>query len=435
MSVPRKPRLHARGHDDLLLWVSTVAATIAVAFFIGSRGYGIYDASDGEHYIDIARGLKNVQLPFASRQLGPLVAQAIAHILGTSVLHGFLVQAIVSMVVLATTVYALLKQSHAPRWLLLAFLPLPFWGMLASGIVLPDLWFASQIALLCWFLHRRMNMAASLMFLAMMLSRETTLLVLLWFLYTVLRNRLGWIPAITSTGCSVAGLLIVKRLTAASPGNQEHLPEILYIFGKIPWNFTRYVLGVLPWSNVYQGLCSVPLYQTPLHLGPITAIGTCGFDWTMPFFLVDRVLRVFGLLPLLLIYVWHRRTSSAHTKPFVTFSLLYGSFSFVIGPTLGTGLDRLSAYGWPAFLIALPQLLGEVPQLRLQSATQRSFGFLFLFLHGLSIADGYWSNYVASALLQVVLYLLGWRILQLWWRDAEVDPRNLSVLAQQPTNA
>jgi hypothetical protein len=107
----------------------------------------------------------------------------------------------------------------------------------------------------------------------------------------------------------------------------------------------------------------------------------------------------------------------------------------VIGPTLGTGLDRLSAYGWPAFLIALPQLLGEVPQLRLQSATQRSFGFLFLFLHGLSIADGYWSNYVASALLQVVLYLLGWRILQLWWRDAEVDPRNLSVLAQQPTNA
>lgn len=201
-------------------------------------------------------------------------------------------------------------------------------------------------------------MAACLMLFPLMLARESTLLTLECFLIAGCR-RLRKLEVTAAVGAVGVAMVIVKRLTANALPNVEHISPMLYLVAKMPWNFMRNVLGIGMWANVYPG-CAAPTWQMAVYLGPLTAIGTCGYFPEVQGELLGFGLTVFRLLPL---RVWLVRKQTLQTGKRedlkLRFSLIYGTISFLMAPLLGETFVRLYGYGWPLFLVALPRLLGR----------------------------------------------------------------------------
>ena len=290
-----------------------------------------------------------------------------AALLHVSIEHAFVAQGVLSLLVLAGFVFFCAARRGTPGWLLVAMVIVPFWPQVFHGLALPDLWYAALLAIFLLFLQRERWLAAACMMLPLMLSRESTSLTLLCFLLAGWRELrwLGWITAVAATGL---GAFITSRLAAGSSGNTEHLPGFLYVLLKIPWNLSR-LLGISPWSNANQDLCTVPSWQIPLHIAHVTAVGVCGFDSLAPLLAIFALTTTFGLLPLLMFLLWRQPTAKRRRSLLLRFALLYGGVSFVLAPMIGISYPRLLGYAWPLLLVALPLLAQEHGQ---SVAVQRS---------------------------------------------------------------
>jgi len=176
-----------------------------------------------------------------------------------------------------------------------------FWSRQFSDLVLPDLFYAALLCIFLMLLSRQRFLVAALMMLPLAVARESTLLTVVCLLIAGWR-RLRVTEAVTALAATVAGLLIVKRLTANALPNNEHISPILYLVAKMPWTLLKNFLGIYPWANVYPE-CAVPRWQIAVHLGPLHAVGVCGFEPIPPLLLVSYALASFGLLPLLFLAI------------------------------------------------------------------------------------------------------------------------------------
>ena len=334
-----------------------VALVFPLAVWTGYARGNIFVQPDAEIYSAMAQGQAG-SMPFASRQLGPLIVRAMMHLLHLPLQTAFLVLGLGSMMMFVGTIAFLLVRSDAPQWTIYAVAGLMFWTFQFNALVMPDLLYA---ALLCGFLlllRQGQVMAACLMLFPLMLARESTLLTLVCLLIAGWR-RLRKVDAAAAVLAVGAAMVIVKRLTANALPNVEHISPALYLVAKMPWNFMRNVLGIRLWANVYPG-CTVPKWQMAVHLGPLQAIGFCGYFPGVQGEMLDFAAAVFGLLPLM---VWLARKQVLRTGQdqdlMLRFSLIYGAISFLMAPLLGETFVRLYGYGWPLFLVALPIVLGR----------------------------------------------------------------------------
>jgi hypothetical protein len=253
-------------------------------------------------------------------------------------------------------------RTAAPRWLLLALMLVPSWPRLVEYLVLPDLWYAALLAGLLLLLARERYLWAALLMLPLMLSRESTSLTLICFVGACWSRWVParrWLYAVTASVCAAVGSVVVGRLAAGSQPNVEHLPQAIYLFAKLPWNFLRNVAGVLPWSDANPELCTVPVWSMPIHFGPVHALGVCGFSFGQQLNAVEGTLTNYGVLPLLVGGLWWRHRSRDGRSVLLRFALLYGGVGYLLTPLLGAGFVHLMQYAWPLFLVALPQLFDE----------------------------------------------------------------------------
>ncbi len=385
-----------RGWSARARWMAIAAAVLlGLASVLVQVPLGtVFHSPDSSHYLKIASGhTDQVMQPFASRQLGALTAAWLGRVLGIGVLGGFLVQAALSLTLALGVTCWLAACTEAPRWLLVALVLVPSWPVLAQYLVLPDLWYAALLSLLLVLLAKEQYLGAALMMLPLMLSRESTSLTLVCFLgagWVRWQQRKRWVYAGTAVGCAAVASVVVERLAAGSQMNKEHLPQAIYLVAKVPWNFVRNVIGIMPWSNVNTDLCKVPVWSMPVHLGSIHALGTCGFSVYQQLIAVEGTLTNFGLLPLLVAVLWwrHRRWVGRGQSParsvLLRFALLYGGVCYVLAPVLGAGFVHLMQYAWPLFLVAVPLLLQEFPLAGLSvemSVERRAAQIGFLALH------------------------------------------------------
>lgn len=356
-------------HAPLLIQRGTVrrtfciaAALLTTAFWAAMtrRMQPMFSVPDSVSYVRLATGdVSHVMQPWASRQLGALVVRGLAVLLHLSIQDAFLVEAVVALFVTLLVVDWLLLRAAAPRWMLLAVAVLPSWAMLVQYLALPDLWYAAIIALLLVSLEREWLWTACLMMLPLMLSRESTSLALLCFLVAVWR-RVSWVQRAAAVGAAVAGAVVVSRLAAGAMSNAEQIPQALYLFAKVPWNFMRNVLGVIPWSNVNTDLCKVPVWSMRVHAGSVQAVGVCGVSFDQQMAAVTAAMMQFGLLPPLFLAAWMRRRIRGDDSVLLRFCLIYGGACFLLAPLLGAGFAHLVGYAWPLLLVAGPLLLMDV---------------------------------------------------------------------------
>ena len=361
---------------------------------------------DAGHYLDIAAA-RTVMQPFALRQLSPLVARWLAHLLHLSLQDGFLAEGIGCLAFFVGTTGYLTARSGAPRFVFVAVAASYFWGLQFEALAMPDLLYAALLCGLLLLLQRGSLLAASLMMFPLMLTRESTVLTLACFLaagWSRLRAR----EIVAAVGATLAGWLVVRHLSAGGLPNHEHISAGLYLLAKMPWNFLRHILGVDAWANVYPE-CGVPVWQLPIHIDRLTAIGSCGFQSWLPARTFAYGLAIFGLLPLL---VLHCRWSDRSNWDLTTrFAILYGGVSFLLAPLLGDSLLRLFGYGWPLFLVGLPILLGTGGG-RFR-ATWASW--LFLAMHLALSWSIFWLDRPQLLVAGIVLYAAGWCLLRMTW--------------------
>ncbi len=335
------------------------AAVTAVAVPLGLAHDNAYARVDSEWYLLIAKGLGAEAIqPFTARQLDPLLARCISGIAHISLLHGFLILGLASLLITAGITGWILCRSGATVLAIAAVAGLYFWPALFGSFMLPDTLSAALLACFLFCLWRDSFAWAAVWLLPMFLARESTILVLLCLVIAGWR-RLRWPVWTTAAIASLAGLGIVRSLSAHSLANREHLNPLLYMAGKIPWNFFGNGLAMQPWSAAVSSSCRVPRYTATLpfhlHIAGSATVGLCGWNaaWQVESLLV--ALCSFGLLPLLAAFLALRHGRAFWTEDlFTRFCIVYGGLSFFIAPLLGHTVERLFLYSWPVFLLATP---------------------------------------------------------------------------------
>jgi len=406
-------------------WAAACAVLLgaALAASVAVHLQPFFRIADSSHYLRLATGdVSGVMQPFASRPLGVLVARALAALLHTSIYVGFYAEAALSLLVVLCVVCWLMLDTPAPRWMLAAVVVVPTWTTLVQNLVFPDLFYAALLAVMLALLARQHPFAAALMMFPLMLTRESTSLTLLCFLLAAW-SSLRWRDRIAAVLGAVAGSVVVSRLSAAAQPNVEHLPEALYMLAKVPWNFLRNVLGVLPWSDANRELCTVPVWSFPVHLGPVHALGVCGVSFHQQLVALEVILGNFGLLPLLVAWLWVRGRRQPHTQrgAWLRFTLLYGAVSFLLAPVLGAGFLHLVGYAWPLFLVALPWLFA--PFDAAPGTDRRSWAALGFFAVHLAVCGvSYWNAFLPGIGLELSLWAVGFLLLRVWSPEAAIDP-------------
>jgi hypothetical protein len=393
-----------------------IACCISRAIYVVAHSESVFVTGDARFYLGIANGdYSQVMQPFASRQLGALMVVALVRMLHWTVERGFLVEGALSLVIMLAAIYYLLLRTTAPRWMLFAIALVPFWAYLLQDLVLPDLWYSALLAVMLLMLAGEHMLAAALMMFPLMLSRESTSLTVGCFLIAAW-GCLRWRDRIIAVVSTLAGAVIVSHLAARAQPNMEHLPQVVYMLAKIPWNFMHNVLGIVPWSNVNPEFCTVPTWTMPLHLGPVHVIGVCGLSLLGWMEMAQALLTNFGLLPMLVACLWWRRRSFATRNVLLRFTLLYGTVSLLLAPMLGTWVIRLIGYGWPIFFVALPLLFDGFSETSLTgSRAAASMGFFGV--HLLLFYVSYRWFWLPQIGIDLLLWTIGFFLLRHWFGE------------------
>jgi len=353
---------HADGRkEELSLLAAFVAGVAAIALPMGYAGGAAYTRVDSEWYLYIAQGNAKASMnPFAARQLGPLIVRALAAITHASLLHCFLWLGIVSLFTLATICGWLLLQQGAGWVELVAVGGIFFWSPTFGSFMLPDAFVAALLSVFLWLLRKEKYTWAAVMLLPMFVARESTILILICLLVAGWRF-LSWLQRSLSVVASIAGIYVVHSLTAHSLPNREQINPLLYMAGKLPWNFVSNVLALGPWTSTLSGFCVAPRWTVQLpaaiQFGTFRAVGICGWHPIWHPRVILLALCSFGLLPLLTLFLvcYHRQLVWGHSL-FQRFCVVYGGVTFLMAPLLGRSMERLFLYSWPLFLLITPVL-------------------------------------------------------------------------------
>jgi hypothetical protein len=410
-------------------WVACATAALgggAVSVLVALHQQPFFAIADADKYLRIAAGhSREVMQPFPSRQLSPLLAATLAKLFHTGVERGFLVETALALPAFLYCVVALAARTAAPRWLLAAVVLVPSYMTLVQDLAYPDLLYAALLAITLLFVDRGRFFAAALMLFPLMLTRESTSLTLLCFLAGCW-GALRWRDRLTAVLSAAAGSVVVARLAAGSLPNADHLPPSLYLLAKLPWNFLRNVLGIVPWSDANTDNCRVPIWSFPFHFGPVHALGICGLSFQPQLVALQVTLTNFGLLPLLAaLLCWRYRSSPARTEgrpdPLLRFCLLYGGISFLLSPLLGAGFVHLVGYAWPLFLVAVPRLFNKFA-MPLPTRRRALAVMGFLAVHLALYPLGYVPWLVPGILADLALWTVAAVLLRVWLERPHPGP-------------
>lgn len=341
---------------DISLVLLIAAALLVIA--LGIPGGTVQWDSEWYRYLAEGQNAKVIQ-PFASRGLEPFIVRLLDRTLHLAPDAGFAIVASISLLICFLCISAATKQTVPRiRWIT-AILLLSVWTTLFHAFLLPDIFHSALLAIFCLLLRKERYWEAALMFAPLYAARESTALVLVVFLIAG-AGKVKFRIMLAAVAGAAAGFGFEKWLVVGSQGNSHHISQLVYFTGKVPFNVLQNILGFEFWANTLPSICApTHIYHLPSWrlFGSIAAIGPCEWQPLKPATTLMLWLGSFGILPVALMAAMRGRWKEIwEGEVFPKFCIIYGLAAFVAGPTLGSSVYRLVAYGWPAFALALPIL-------------------------------------------------------------------------------
>ncbi len=343
--LAKSPKLYAA------LFAAVCIVVIGHYFFIPS-------IADSDWYVKIANGdIKDVVQPFSSRVLHPLTVHLISLVSGLPTDLSFWVLSIFLLfgfVLVLSLFFSELPSINAFAAFAVVFSP--FLLNYFRFFYLSEL-FYSFLLVVFFYLLKKNNLVLSLMTLGLLLfARPTEALILGCVLAAVSFFKSEKKFAATALLVVIIASVAGSYVSSLGQSNIHNLGTLEFYVLKPAYNFFRFILGVNWLTNTMAQFCRPQLLLTVptwLHLGDISWIGICGFDFIYPLSTLIYLFITFGTIPLTLFLVGrkHWRRIFAENKIWLLTALVYGALLFFLGSVVNGGL-RTVGYGWPAFYLA-----------------------------------------------------------------------------------
>jgi hypothetical protein len=363
MVSSRERRIQAVGKEGAqqasLPLILVSAALLCLWVYLATPKLGAL-LPDADWYSLMASGMgSKVIMPFANRFLAPWIVFCFHRMFHLSIEIGFRIVSLASLFCLAAVTLRIIGINRRSIPLGLGILSLSLWLDWYGDYYLPDLFHAALLVIMLSFIQRNRLVAAAWMLPLLFLTRESTLLVVLVLLPLLYREYKVWITSLF-LGLTVVGAALSRFLTRDALPNIRGMNDTLYMFCKVPWNAARNLLGIEVWANSDPYCAAVKTWSLPFNIGKNHMVGYCAFHWYAFPLVLSGYLTVFGIAPVLCLYLvrntpWQQVAKTE--KLFLHLCLLYGGIAFLISPALGTDYLRLMSYGWPAFFLFTPLVL------------------------------------------------------------------------------
>lgn len=352
---PSIPHYADEQRSGIPIKLALIAVTVGITVFLAAQDFP-RRWDDSPAYIAMAQGLPAL-MPWAGRILLPGLVALLTRTLGLGMDRAF--ELITS---LAFTVWILIvcERWRTSIWLpFFVVLPLAVAGL--QSVYITDMFHMGLTAIFILLLRYNAVAAAGFM-VVMMTGRESSM-----FLAFISAGFLLWNRKVFAGIAMIAGYLVgslIIHSAAAGASNVHEMPEIFYLFLKMPENFLRNWLGVLLWTNGYAW-CEQPVFTISFpgtfHLGVITKVGFCAPSIVAPLAAAASYVTTFGVLPAVLVSVLKTRgvPLSRWREEWWATSFAYGALMFLLATFAGNPVDRDIAFAWPLFLIALPTICSE----------------------------------------------------------------------------
>jgi hypothetical protein len=299
-----------------------------------------------------------VPSPFSKRALYPWLAGTLATTAHINVNTAFVIWNLLAFALLAWCISAALEITIGKPWLavLLLLTPMPLESLELA--YLPDLFHTALTAFFFLLLLKEKLWPALIVLFVSFATRESTLLMCLSTAALAFRRR-HRILLVSSLAILVLGTLISNAFAKLGAPNLHHMPDFLYLVLKVPFNFCLNFLGLTIWTDVNNMGQPFVKWHVPAFLHRLVTDREIGldWDWRLPVKTLILYLTVFGTAPLLLARFRKPWRALLEAPLAIQLAFFYGVLCYLIGPTLGNWVERLIAYGWPAFWIALPWLI------------------------------------------------------------------------------
>lgn len=357
-TFPPRPRIRPLAGAAAI----TVGA-LSLALLLGDVPQGVSDAA---HYLAMAEGRWQETLaPFNRRLLAPLAARGLSWLTGLELARAFAALAVAGVFVVALNVVRTLQREGLPALAVVPVLLLvPVTVHTLQGALLPDALFAALVAVPLCALQLGRPMLAAALLPPVVLAHQAGL-VLAAVLVGAAARRRDWAVALVGTLGAGAAIAIANLYPVAMPGNEHGMSPLAYFALKLPVNALHNVLGIAVWTDSFAW-CHAPvvtfsLGEAPLP-GRIREVGVCAPDPRLPARTFAVLLTVFGVLPGLALALLPRGGLRALRAgpPVAAVAAVYGALMLLLAPAAGKSLERLAAFGWPAFWLALPVLWGRL---------------------------------------------------------------------------
>jgi hypothetical protein len=350
--------------------LTILVVAIALAYFWHMRSQP-FD-TDSPYYIKIAEGrIAEVKKPFTARLLQPAIAGCISRATGLSLDTSFLITNTACLAALVAASLSLMLRYVRSIALALAIVLCPMTLGLFRDIYMPDCMHAALVAVFFWVLARREWWWAVPLLFFMQVTRDSTVLLTFVLVLVAAYDR-KWLMACASVVVTALGIGVVSHFSSAGQSNIHESNTLVYLVGKVPFNFFTNVCGIRLWTithaknnpNLFPNEPIVK-FDVPqwVPVGAMRQVGIYSLDATFPLMTFRILTTIFGVMPsiAILFIVWRRfRLAREDGISFVgRVALVYGIAAFFLGPSIGASVGRLVAYGWPMAWIAVPMLLGR----------------------------------------------------------------------------
>ncbi len=230
-----------------VLTLLIVGVAIANSWLLRSNPFD----GDSRHYIAMAEGrLAEVRQPYTSRLLDPAISGLISRTTGLSLEASFYVVNVACLAVLLSAGLILIMGRVRSLGFVLSIVLTPILLYRFREVYLPDCMHAALAAVFFLALSRGFTWFAVPLLFLMQVTREATVL-LTFFLVALSAYQRKWKLAGTAVLFTVLGIGFVGHFAKQGLGNIHEANELVYLVGKVPFNFLTNVCGVRMWTNTH----------------------------------------------------------------------------------------------------------------------------------------------------------------------------------------